>query len=93
MRPLLLHTFSTAVLRVDEERFLADAAIMDSMVQLQPKKGEKKGKPRAGKVDGRRKEEEEAAQELWGMLYADDAGIISRSPGGLDRAMTVVVTA
>ena len=27
------------------------------------------------------------------MLYADDAGIVSRSPGGLGRMMTVIVTA
>ena len=32
------------------------------------------------------------AQGLWGMLYADDAGIISRSPGGIENMMTVIVT-
>ena len=49
------------------------------MVQLQRKeKGDKKGKPRAGKVDGGGgEEEEEEAQKLWGMLCADDAGIVS----------------
>ena len=30
---------------------------------------------------------------LWGMLYADDAGIVSRSSEGLERMMTVIVTA
>jgi len=30
---------------------------------------------------------------LWGMLYADDAGIVSRSPEGLEKMMTVIVTA
>ena len=36
--------FFTVVLRVTEKRFIADAAIMDSMVQLQRKKakGDKK---------------------------------------------------
>ena len=29
----------------------------------------------------------------WGMLYADDAGIVSRSSQGLERMMTVIVTA
>ena len=77
--------------------FLADAAIMDNMMQLQRKekvKG-KKGKPRAGKVDGREGEgeEEEEAQRLWGMMYAYDAGIVSRSPTGLASMMTVIVTA
>ena len=44
----------TAVLRVAEKRFVADAAITDNMVQLQRQQnGEKKGTPRTGKVDGR----------------------------------------
>ena len=30
---------------------------------------------------------------LWGMLYADDVGIVSRSPEGLEKMMTVIVTA
>ena len=46
---------------------------------------------RAGRVDGQRKEE--AAQTLWGMLYADDAGVVSRSPEGLEKMLTVIVTA
>ena len=77
-----------------EKRFTADAVIMDSMVQLQRKKekGEKqKGGARAGRVDGQRKEEE--VQTLEGMLYADDAGIVSRSPERLEKMMTVIVTA
>ena len=28
---------------------------------------------------------------VWGMLYADDAEIVSRSPAGLARIMTVIV--
>ena len=66
------------------------------MVQLQRKEeGEKKGTSHTGKVDGRRGKEGEKVQKvqrLWGMLYADDAGIVSRS-GGLERMMTVIVTA
>ena len=77
-----------------EKRFLADAAITDNMVQLQRKeKGEKKGTSRTGKVDGRRGKEWEEVQRLWGMLYADDAGIVSRSSEELERMMTVIVTA
>ena len=97
LAPLLFNMLYTAVLRLAEKRFLADAAITDSMVQLQrkKKKGEKRGTSRtAGKVDGRRgKEEEEEVQRLWGMLYADDAGIVSRSSEGLERMMMVIVTA
>ena len=53
--PLQFNMFFTAVLRVAEKRFRADAAIMNNIVKLQQnkEKGEKKGKPRAGKVDVR----------------------------------------
>ena len=82
--PLTFNVLLTAVLRVAEKRFLADAVIMDNTVQLQQKeKGEKKGISRAGKVGGREGKEGEKkkeAQELWDVLYADDAGIISQSP-------------
>ena len=43
-----------------EKSFTADAVIMDSMVQLLRKRekgGRKKGRARAGRVDGQRKEE------------------------------------
>ena len=87
------HVF-TVVLRVAEKRFLADVAITDNMVQLQRKeKGEKKGTSRAGKFGGQMGEEEEDEERLWGMLYADDAGIVSRSSEGLERMMMVIVTA
>ena len=77
-----------------EKRFLADAAITDNMVKLQRKEeGEKKGISRTGKVDGRRGKEGEDVQRLWGMLYADDASIASRSSKGLERMMTAIVTA
>ena len=32
-------------------------------------------------------------RKLWGMLYADDAGILSRSSAGPERMMTVIATA
>ena len=32
-------------------------------------------------------------QRLWGKLYTDDAGIVSRSSEGLERMMTVIATA
>ena len=55
LAPLMFNMFFTAVLRVAEKRFLADAAIVDNMVQPQRKKEkrEKKGTPRTGKVDGK----------------------------------------
>ena len=66
LAPLLFNMFFTAVLRVAENRFLADAAITDNMVLLQRKKekGEKKGISRTSKVDARRGKEEEEVQRL-----------------------------
>ena len=94
LAPLLFKMFFTAVLRVAEKRFLADAAITDNMVQLQRKEeGEKKGTSRTGKVDGRRGKDGDEVQRLWGMLYADDAGIVSRSSEGLERMTTTIVSA
>ena len=63
-------------------------------LQLQRKieKWKKKGTSRTGKVDGRGGEEDEV-QMLWGVLYADDAGIVSRSQKGLESMVTVIVTA
>ena len=57
------------------------------IVQLRRKKdkGEKKAVGGKSRRRGVKKEEEEMeAQELWSMLYADDAGIVLRSPGGLE---------
>ena len=62
LAPLLFNKFFTAVMRVAENRFLADAAITDNMMQIQRKeKGENKGNSRTGKADGRRGKESENA--------------------------------
>ena len=55
------------------------------------KGGKRSGRARTGKVDGQRKGE--ATQTLSGMLYADDAGIVSRPPERPEKTMTVIVTA
>ena len=47
LAPLLFNMFFTAVLRVAEKRFLADAAITDNMVQLQRKENQRKRALRA----------------------------------------------
>ena len=94
LAPLLFNMFFTAVLRVAAKRFLADAAITGNMVQLQRKEeGEKKVTSSTGKIGGRRGKEGEGVQRLRGMLYADDASIVSRSSEGLERMMTAIVTA
>ena len=65
LAPLLFNMFFTAVLRVAENRFLADAAITDNMVQLQRiEESEKKGTSHTGKVDQRRGKEGDGVQRL-----------------------------
>ena len=52
--PSLLNMFFRTVLSVAEKRFIADAVIMESMVQLlrmKEKEGKKEGRARAGRVD------------------------------------------
>ena len=80
LAPHLLNLLFTAVLLAPETSFPADAAIMGSMVQLQRRKEtrEEKGTSRTGKVDGLGGEGGGGGgAKLWGMLYGDDAGIVS----------------
>ena len=86
LAPMLFNMFfAAAVLSVTEKHFTADASTIDSsMVQLQRKENGRRG-------GGNGPEEE--ARTLWGMLYADDAGIASRSLEGLEKMTTVIVTA
>ena len=72
--------------------FIADTAIADSMVQFQRKK-ENGIKVRAAQGDGRGNKGKQVHAVLWGMLNADGVSIVSRSPGGLNRKMTVIVAA
>ena len=66
-----------------------DVAFFEKGVQLGPG-----GKEAADMVEIRFKGGKgEEVQRLWGMLYADDAGIVSRPSKGLERMMTVIVTA
>ena len=77
--------FFIAVLYAAEKRVLADAAAMDDMVQLQRnnESGGKRGDRRVSTING---QEGEEAQALWVLSCADDdAGIVSRLPGGLEE--------
>ena len=84
LAPLLFHIFFVAVINVASTRFKADRGIMDALVHLRKKKGAGgRGKATAG--------ESVLATPLWGMLYADDAGVVSQSPEQLRKMMGVVV--
>ena len=79
LSPLLFNVFFAAILRVVLERVSKDAGILADLIQLheQPSK--------VGLAL------ECVRRAIWGMLYADDACIVSRSPRGLGRMMAVFV--
>ena len=67
LAPLLFNIFFAAVVNVSSTRFKAAKGIMDALVHPRKKRG-------AGGA------ESVLATPLWGMLYADDAGVVSQSP-------------
>ena len=84
LAPVLFNIFFAAVINVASTRFKADKGIMDALVHLRKKRGEGgRGEATAG--------ESVLATPLWDMLYADDAGIVLRSPEKLRKMMGVIV--
>ena len=68
--PLLFNIFFAAVINMASTRFKADKDAMDDLVHLRKKKGARGW----GEATAR---ESALATPLWGMLYADDAGVVS----------------
>ena len=82
-----LNIFFAAIIIVVLQRFAEDPLTVSDFVYLDdtPKR-----------EDGRPREEgtlEMVRRTVWGMLYADDAEVVSTSPRGLTRMMDVVVVA
>ena len=87
LSPLLFIIFFAAVIIVVLQRFAEDPLIVSDLVYLDDApKGE----------DGRPRKEgtlEMVRRAVWGMLYADDARVVSTSPRGLTMMMDVIVVA
>ena len=81
LSPLLFNIFFAAVLLVALQRFSEDADIIADLVHLQEQ---------PAKI-GPETALECVRRAVWGMLYADDACIVSRSPQGLERMMAIFV--
>ena len=81
LSPLLFNVFFAAILFVVPERFSKDAGILADLIHLQEQ---------PSKV-GPKMTLECVRRAIWGMLYADDACIVSRSPRGLGRMLAVFV--
>ena len=84
LAPLLFNIFFAAVINVASTRFKADKGIMDALVHVRKKRGTGgRGEATAG--------DSVLATSLWGMLYADDDGVVSRSPEQLRKMIGVIV--
>ena len=81
LSPLLFNVFFAAILLVAQERFSKDAGILADFIHLQEQ---------PSKV-GPETALECVRRAIWGVLYADGACIVSRSPRGLGRVMVVFV--
>ena len=80
LSPLLFNIFFAAAIEIVLVRFSEDDIILKDLVCLEEEAGVGAGTPL-----------ERARRAVWGMLYADDAGVVSRSQEGLTRIMTIIV--
>ena len=78
--PLLFNIFFAAAIQVVLVHFSEDDIILKHLVHLEEDAGVGVETPL-----------ETARRAVWGMLYADDAGVVSRSQEGLTRMMTIIV--
>ena len=84
LTPLLFNIFFAAVINLASTRFKVDKGVMDALVHLRKKRRARgRGEATVG--------ESALATPLWGMLYADDAGVVSQSPEQLRKMMGVIV--
>ena len=77
---VLLYCIVWSSIKFVLQRFSEDDTILEKLVFLDEGSG---GGPGETLLDWVRR-------AVWGMLYVDDAGIVSRSPAGLARMMTVI---
>ena len=81
LSPLLFNIFFAVVLNVVLQRFREEPAILAELVHLKEPSTSMGPEPVMDYV----------RRAVWGMLYADDACIVSRSPQGLAKMMEVIV--
>ena len=87
LAPLLFNLFFAAMLMVCVNEFAGDSRVTEDMVMIGKAVAARKKRGKEGKSDMVALN----AKALWGMLYADDAGIVSRSPESLEKMMSVIV--
>ena len=79
--------FAAVIIIVVLQRFAEDPLIVSDLVYLDDAPKGEDGRPRKDETL------EMVWRAVWGMLYADDAGVVSTSPRGLTRMMGVIVVA
>lgn len=79
VQPLLVERLTTTF-----DYFRKEKEVMADMVKA--KRMVNEGKAKHAKLV-------EAAKPIWRMLYADDAGVVSKSPRGLGKMMPIIVCA
>ena len=84
LAPLLFNIFFAAVINLVSTRFKSDKDIMDALVRLRKKRG-------AGGWGEATVGESVLATPFWGMLYVDNAGVVSQSPEQPRKMMGVIV--
>ena len=81
LSPLLFDVFFAVVLTVVLQRFSEDTVILAELMDLKEPPMSMGPEPALDCVH----------RAVWGMLYADDACLVSRSPQGLAKMMEVIV--
>ena len=81
LSPLLFNIFFAAVLNVVLQRFSKEPGILAELVQLKE----------PSTLMGPESAMNYVRRVVWGMLYADDACIVSRKPQGFTKMMEVIV--
>ena len=81
LSPLLFNIFFAAVLTVVLQRFSENTAILAELMHVKEPPTSMGPEPAMDYV----------RRAVWGVLYADDACIVSRSPQGLAKIMEVIV--
>ena len=79
--PLFFNIFFAAVVTVVLQRFIEDTVILAELVHLK--------EPPASM--GLESAMDYVRRAVWGMLYADDACMVSRSPQGLAKMTEVII--
>ena len=82
-----MHLCHVVIGKVNFHQTVFDPLIVSNLVYLDKAPKGEDDRPREARTM------EMVRRAVWGILYADDAGVVSRPPRGLTRMMDVIVVA